>query len=136
MAAENLLLGTCAQESSMGKYLVQRGKGPALGIFQMESATYDDLFENFLIYNKKFGQMVTQLAHQEGLLKRSEAERMVYDLRYAALMCRVHYLRFKEDLPNAYDIPALARYWKIYYNTIQGKGEEEEFIANYNRYVV
>ena len=31
-----LLMGTCAQESTMGKYRKQLGNGPALGIFQME----------------------------------------------------------------------------------------------------
>lgn len=34
--AENLLMGTAAQESALGEYIRQLGNGPALGIFQME----------------------------------------------------------------------------------------------------
>lgn len=43
-AAENLLLGTTAQESHMGTYIKQVGKGPALGIYQMEPATHKDIW--------------------------------------------------------------------------------------------
>lgn len=40
-AAENLLVGTAVQESGRGR-LVQKG-GPALGIYQMEPATFNDI---------------------------------------------------------------------------------------------
>ena len=48
--AEDLLIGTAAQESHLGTYLRQLGDGPALGIFQMEPATHNDIHENFLRY--------------------------------------------------------------------------------------
>ena len=48
--AVNLLLGTCAQESRMGTYVHQLGNGPALGIYQIEPATHNDIWANFLKY--------------------------------------------------------------------------------------
>ena len=44
--AVNLLMGTAAQESHLGKYRKQIGGGPALGIFQMEPATFNDIVNN------------------------------------------------------------------------------------------
>jgi len=39
--AEELLMLTAACESNLGHYFKQLGNGPALGIFQVEPATYD-----------------------------------------------------------------------------------------------
>ncbi|KAF0118141.1 MAG: hypothetical protein FD149_866 [Rhodospirillaceae bacterium] len=49
-AAEALLLGTAIQESRLGTYLRQTGGGPALGVYQMEPATHEDIWTNFLAY--------------------------------------------------------------------------------------
>ena len=46
-AAEALIMGTAAQESHL-KYVKQLGDGPALGLFQMEPATHDDIWANYL----------------------------------------------------------------------------------------
>ena len=45
--AENLVLGTAVTESRL-KYLKQLGKGPALGIFQMEPFTHNDIWRTHL----------------------------------------------------------------------------------------
>lgn len=131
VAAVNLLMGTCAQESKLGTYLKQLGSGPALGIFQMEPATYKDIWDNFLKYKPELAEKVLEFKATE---KEDEWE-MVGNLYFAAAMARVHYRRVKAPLPAANDIPALARYWKVYYNTPLGKGTEAEFIANYKKYV-
>ena len=34
-------------------------------------------------------------------------------------------------LPDADNVAELAHYWKLYYNTPEGKGTVEEFIKNY-----
>lgn len=127
LSAEQLLAGTCAQESGMGTYIKQVGKGPALGIFQMEPLTHDDLWENYL----SRGDLWLKVCHKYG---DTEAKDMIYDLSYACAMARIHYLRIKEPLPPADNIPALAAYWKRYYNTALGKGKESEYIANWNKY--
>ena len=130
-SATNLLLGTCAQESLFGRYNKQLGGGPALGPFQMEPATMRDLWENFLSYKESLCRLIEE---EYGYIEASN-ELLQYDIDYGIIMCRIHYLRVKERLPDADDIEGLARYWKKYYNTYKGKGKVEEFIRNYNRYV-
>lgn len=129
-SAVNLLLGTAAQESSFGKYNHQID-GPALGVFQMEPATLRDLWENFLAYKE---ELCKTIEDEYGYIDASN-NLLQYDIDYAIIMCRIHYLRVKERLPDADDIEGLAKYWKKYYNTYKGKGKVEEFIKNYNRYV-
>src|SRR5262245_22881642 len=129
-AAESLLLGTMAQESKLGLYARQLGHGPALGPFQMEPNTHDDLWENYLNYRPRLANAVMQLsyARKPGWLN-PDASELWHNWRYAAAMCRMHYIRVPESLPmQPDDIEALARYWKKYYNTMAGKGTVEEFI--------
>lgn len=127
-SAENLLLGTCAQESRMGNFLHQVN-GPAKGIYQMEPATHDDLWENYLKFNPDICRNVL-------LIGKCDTDNLVTNLVYATAMARIQYLRAPEGLPAANDISGLARYWKKYYNTPEGAGTEEEFIHNYNIYVL
>ncbi len=130
-AAENLLMGTAAQESLLGRYLVQRGGGPALGIFQMEPATHDDCWENYLVHRGDLAARVLKIT----VAHRSRREQLVWNLYYATAMCRIQYHRFKEPLPDATDIGGLAAYWKKYWNTEHGKGTAEEFVRNYTAMV-
>lgn len=130
-AAENLLLGTAAQESGMGQYLVQLGGGPARGIFQMEPATLNDIRNNYLAYRTGLRDQISAYII-EAL---SPDDNLVFNLAYATLMCRVHYLRKPASLPDANDVQGMAEYWKRHYNTPLGKGSVREFVENYNRYV-
>lgn len=132
VSAANLLMGTCAQESTMGTYLKQRGNGPALGIFQMEPATHKDIWDNFLKYKPELADKVLAFKATD---KDDEWE-MVGNLYYAAAMARIQYRRAKAALPvDASNVTALAQYWKQFYNTPKGKGTVEEFVANYKKYV-
>lgn len=132
LTAENLLMGTCAQESKMGTYLVQLGDGPALSIFQMEPATHDDIWDNFLLYNPEIANKIACLSSTNNA---SHAVELIGNLSYAAAMVRVHYFRRPESLPYGNGVPGLASYWKCHYNTECGKGTEEEFIRNYGALV-
>ncbi|MEO5341714.1 MAG: hypothetical protein H7837_14585 [Magnetococcus sp. MYC-9] len=125
-AAEELLLGTAIQESSLS-YLKQMGAGPAKGIWQMEKPTHDDIWTNFLHYRTKLGLNVL------GPYAKPDHTRLTWDLAYACALCRVHYLRSPEPLPPAGDIDAQAAYWKQWYNTPLGKGTAAEYIANWHR---
>lgn len=139
-AAEDLVIGTIAQESRMGTYIKQLGNGPALGICQMEPATHNDLWDNYLRYNPGLSAMVWTLALDNGMFtsnsSRPDEQQLVGNLYYAIAMCRIHYLRIKAPLPQAGDVAGYAAYWKKYYNTVLGKGTEPEFVANYRKYVV
>lgn len=130
LAAESLLIGTAAQESGGGRYLEQLGGGPALGIYQMEPGTHRDIWQNFLAHRADLASRVADLC-APGL---SRLEQLPANLLYATAMARVHYLRVPQSLPSAYDVPALAAYWKQHYNTPLGRGSVAEFISNWSRY--
>lgn len=128
--AVNLLMGTCAQESAMGKYRRQLGGGPALGIFQMEPATFRDIVKNYLNYKQELRDKVLAVSGVDGF----NPDDLVFNDRLAICMARVHYLRVSEKIPS--DLDGWARYWKKFYNTPLGKGTEYEFVCNYKRYCV
>ena len=137
LAAEQLLAGTCAQESGMGTYLKQVGAGPALGAWQMEKQSHDDIWKNYLIYSTK-ETLRNSLFDTTEIADKPEGEDishyLIFNLKYACAMARIHYLRVKEPLPPANDIPALAAYYKKYYNTPNGGASEQQFIDNWNKY--
>ncbi len=130
-AAEALLLGTAAQESGLGCYLRQVGGGPALGVFQMEPATYRDIWSRFVATRPEIAGRLASRWPQT-----PEPEAMVTDLFLAAVMCRLHYRRVTAPLPEADDIAGLAAYWKRHYNTPAGAGSEAEFLRNWRRLCV
>lgn len=130
-AAENLLLGTAAQESHMGHYLKQI-RGPALGIYQMEPGTYGDIWKSFLSYHTKLAEVVRLfiLPHEVG-----DRSQLSGNLYLATAMARIHYFRVSEALPKANDATSQAAYWKKYYNTKRGRGTVLQFLENHRRYV-
>lgn len=113
-AAGRLVLGTIAHESRRGTYLRQI-RGPALGIAQMEPAT-------FVWLRDRFASRVHGLAFRE-------AAELEWDLRLAIVTCRLRYLVVPTALPDGDDVWALARYWKRHYNTYLGAGRPEQFVA-------
>nr|WP_087475470.1 hypothetical protein [Nitrospira cf. moscoviensis SBR1015] len=132
LAAEELLLGTACQESKCGTFLKQLGKGPALGIFQMEPRTYHDHWSHFLV-GRELGQKAGAMAYWGSTDAHPAPEQMIWNLRFAAAMCRIHYYRVKDPLPAAGDIPAQAAYWKRFYNTPKGAGTVEEYLNNWRK---
>lgn len=136
LAAEKLIAGTIAQESSLGKYLVQMN-GPALGIIQMEPETHDDIHKNYLKYTVSMkSNIIKSCAISDQYINRTPpAELLKFNLRYCVCMCRAHYYRKSEPLPDPERIDEIARYWKNHYNTYLGKGTKSEFIDNWDRYL-
>lgn len=128
--AEILLLGTAIQESRL-KYRQQLGGGPALSYFQIEPATHDDIWDNYLSYRGELALKVKSLMTTEDKLKELKENDA-----YACAIARIHYLRAPAALPEANDANAQAQYWKTYYNTPLGKGTVQEFIHNWQTYGV
>lgn len=131
-AAEELLMLTAAQESKLGYYIHQI-KGPALGPFQMEPATYNDIWDNYLRFKPELAEKIKRIAGVHTIIP--PADMMVYNLKLAAAMARIHYLRVPHSLPTEDDVAGLAKYWKDHYNTYLGAGTPEEAMENYGRYV-
>lgn len=132
-AAEELLMGVASVESDMGYYLKQLHNGPALGPFQMEPSTHDDIWQNFIIHRPSLQKLISNISKMHG---NPGSSLMIYNLQYAVAMARVHFLRVRDSLPDKRAITDMAKYWKLHYNTPEGKGEEEDFVQAYHRYVL
>ncbi|EPW7384749.1 TPA: hypothetical protein ACMD15_003410 [Vibrio cholerae] len=130
-AAANLIVGTAAQESN-GHHLIQLN-GVALGFIQMEPATYTDIWDNFLSFKPELEAKISHLASIESTSNGlpPDKEQLITNLAFSVAMCRAHYLRKREPLPNHDDVEGMAKYWKEHYNTHKGKGTPEEFIKNF-----
>ncbi len=130
-AARQLLLATSGQESHCGDY-VKQVKGPALGPYQMEPATIQDLFTHFATGDK--------LVLVQRFL--SEAEKaspgligLVGNFYYSTAVARMNYRRFSAPLPAFNDQEGMWNYYKKYWNSVAGAATKEDFDTNWERYV-
>jgi hypothetical protein len=126
--AGQLILATFIHES----HLVERrqiGGGPALGLGQMEPETHDDCYTNYLDFRPQLRAKVLAVA---GLAQKPDAEWLVAHDQYAAAMARVKYLRTDAPLPSINNIPEMANYWSIYYNTRNELAKIQQFISNWH----
>lgn len=135
----DLLMMTAAHESSGCEYLAQIG-GPALGVFQMEPNTFDDIQDNFLKYRPELRKLVNGVQGSDVY-----PEAMTGNMFYAVVMARVHYFRVPVPLPSRPAISTcmnkehqeelylwkLAEYAKQYYNTPEGKATTEKYYDDY-----
>lgn len=131
MAAEDLVMGTWAAESVLGTYLRQQGRGPALGVAQMEPTTHDDIWINWLAGRSSDVALLKAMVgprYWDASKIRPDPQALVVSLDYAAAMTRYHYRRVPEPLPPAGDWRAIATYWKRHYNTPKGRGTEGQFV--------
>ncbi len=126
----NLLMGTAATESHMGKYLYQI-KGPAIGIYQIEPNTHKDVLTNYVAYRPFLQKQLDLYA-----IGQNDDEHLLASLHYQTLIARFIYRRVKTALANADDVWGMANYWKDHYNTHLGKGTPEHFAIMYSRYLV
>ncbi len=120
-SAENLLLFTALVESDL-QYLHQKGGGPAIGLWQVEPETHDDMWETYI---SRFPVLVKVL---EKYGKSLTAETMHGNLYYNCAMARLRYCRVRPPLPAAADIPKMAEYWGKYYNTKNLTEDKARFV--------
>lgn len=116
-AAEILVYGTGMVESNY-QDIVQYGmpKNGGLGFWQDEPSDYFDLciwLKNG--FNKGLLEKVLNSCELTGLPK--DPTILVYNLRLAALFCRIHYYRIRAPLPSMSDAYGLAEYHKEHYNS-------------------
>ena len=108
-------------ESLGGKYIHQIN-GPACGVYQMEPATARDILDNYLAYKLDLAAEVRSLY----ISNLSLEDNLTMNFAWATAMCRIHYLRVKESIPDT--LEGRAAYWKKYYNTSKGKGFTCDYI--------
>jgi hypothetical protein len=129
-AAEELLVATCAQESHLGQYR-QQINGPALGIFQVEPNTWDDVFRNYLMYHDKLNAWVRSYIKLPVL----GARELITNDSLSIAMVRAIYLRAPEALPAPTDLGAIYALYKKRFNTPLGAATWQQFRTNYATYV-
>lgn len=149
-----LLLGTALQESGLRAFR-QYGNGPALGLLQLEPATHQDIWENYLIYRESLTSSILSLVppsyltgtakrpmpgtprpgEEEIVLQIPQPDCVISFLFYAVIMARIQYRRSPMAIPDKEDIRGLARIWKQAYNTHKGKGVEIEFEEKYFNHI-
>jgi hypothetical protein len=104
--------------------LQQYGGGPALGFFQMEPATYRDIWENYVMYREKYRNKLYSLGFDDSKMDYC----LMSNIGIQVAMCRLHYRRVPSALPKAEDLEGQAKYWKEFYNSHLGKGTIEHFM--------
>lgn len=129
--AEEILVFTCASESSGGTFLHQI-KGTALGIYQMEPSVYTDIWVNYI---RARNQLATLMALHFNCNKIPEVDRLIYDLHFATAMARIHFLRVKPLIPKTNDVEGLWEYYKKFYNTEKGKAKKDDCIKKYKEFI-
>lgn len=127
--ATKMLLGTACMESNCGEYISQYPKGPAKGIYQMETATAKDIINNYLAYKKPLKEKVFSFYMNGYDLDFNLRTNMAF----ATAMARCHYLRQPGAIPDT--LEGQAKYWKKYYNTEGGAGHPEEYIQKWKKHV-
>lgn len=134
-AAARLVLGTAIYESGGLRYIDQLSAdparpGPAYGLWQMEARTLADHW-SWLHERDHDGHLVRPAlaAKLEELVTAWPPlpAQMQGNLYLGAAMCRIHYRRAPEALPE--DLEGMARLYKLRYNTAYGAGTEEGFAA-------
>ncbi len=137
-AAENLVLGTAAHESGGFVHRVQigaqgLGTGPARGLFQMEQATFRDLYGRYLGAHPVLRGKVDTLWPNDGSDPWPQIET---NDRFAAAMCRIRYWDSAAKIGfDPRDVFEMSRCWSQFYNTRRDPVLEAQFVANYRRYV-
>lgn len=127
--ASKLVYNTGLVES---KYeYIEQIKGPARGFFQCEPWVAVDICLNYLKYRKSLMKAVSDASYIdiECFLapKTVEWEHLLKtNLSIQIIFCRLHYRRIPKKLPKT--LKEQAKYWKLWYNTLKGKGTVDHFI--------
>lgn len=151
--AEDLIIGTCQQETNCGQYIHQI-KGPALGIYQIEPNSFKDLWK--YAEKKELSTMIVKTLYLDSyeldinlVMSRDDSR---YGFKYllignpyfATAICRLFYLRVPKKIPKRKGpgkenyiqyIEDLAFYYKKYYNTPLGKARMPEIINNFKKVI-
>lgn len=124
----NQILGTSAVESDFFMHNKQLGSGPALGFFQCEPRTRQDILDNYLKYKPRLRK---RIENAFGDLNVTD-EFFAMNIPLQVVFCYLHYERY-----NAWgrSLDEYATYWKKYYNTYGGKGSFEDYVKKYRMYV-
>ena len=120
--AVELLRMIAAHEADGFKYC-QQVRGPALGIYQMEPATFFDV--------KSYAQ---RTKWHRVVSPEDKPERMILDFDFATAMARLVFLKRPELLPSSKNLSGMSVYAKRVWNTALGKATPKLYSQAYKKY--
>lgn len=125
-AARELLFGTACTESGL-RPRFQDKNGTAIGLFQVEYATFLDLWNRAIKtkYPKLYKEIKKNYAGED---KQIRFEDLQLSDELCAVFARMKYAQAKSHIPPAADLEAQARYYKKYYNTELGKASHKSYL--------
>jgi hypothetical protein len=127
-AANKLILGTIATETRFGEYRDPTPFRAGSGLCQIDQKTFFDIKARTRKHNKDL-----ILKEFDISIENVTYSMLEYNPLLSVMFCRLFYKLIPEEIEN--DIKCLSMYWKRYYNTSLGKGNEQQFIGNYNYFV-
>ena len=120
--AASLVFRTGMAES--GYRHLRQVSGPALGFFQCEPATIQDIWDNYVSYRTEIKVRLWELGYKE----KADDLAFIGNIPVQVALCRLKYRRDKHPLPSKDDLQGQAEYWKRVYNTELGRGTVEHFM--------
>ena len=109
-------------------HLKQMGNGPAIGFFQCEPNTMEDIMKNYVSYRDGLKQKIYYLGYNDD----NPEMTLMSNIALQVAFCRIKYRRDRHPIPSKDKIKEQAEYWKRVYNTRLGKGTVEHFLSNNN----
>ncbi|WP_449523068.1 hypothetical protein [Cellvibrio sp.] len=133
--AENLLLGTAAQESLLGLHCYcAQTKG--LGLYRITAEKHLELWDTYLVQFPDLASQQRGLASQQQFLKHPHNE-LMSNLTYATGMAWMLYRRSAIDTSKPADISALAQLWANHFdNGTNCPRNADDFIQVYRTLVL
>ena len=142
-SAENLLMGTAAQESQLG-FRLHGDNSNGLGLYRISATTHTQIWDKFLVNDPDLASRLRGLASQQQFLKSPHNE-LIVNLAYATGVAWMVYKRHKLTLLNNLSVRELAQCWLSYYCTRDDQNDQtshkniaeiDNFIQNYRTLVL
>ncbi len=126
LSAEKILVMIACHESGGLKYRKQQ-RGPALSYFQMEPATFEDIWNRYLKARKHYKDLVAQFLPDD----MEPLEALQKNDNFAVAISRMKLFMRPETLPQVTDNQGLAEYAKKYWNSPLGKATPEKYLKDF-----
>jgi hypothetical protein len=142
-SAENLLMGTVAQESQLG-FRMQSDKNCGLGLYRISASTHTQVWDEFLVTDPELASRLRGLASQQQFLTSPHNE-LIVNLSYASGVAWMIYKRHQLNLADNLSVHDFAEYWLSYYSTrevLNGQtmrnddANLDSFVQNYRNLVL
>lgn len=131
-ASRQFMLAVAAIESRCGEYFKQMGNGPALGIWQVEPATSDDIYEHYLSgeidLRDCIDSMMVQVWHPG-------VQQHIVSPMYNCAIARMCVYRQADPMPDFGDKDGMWSLYKKYFNSSLGASTYEKWCDCWDEFV-